>query len=349
MANGEQKYLSPEETAMFCEQVALILKSGILLFDGIGVLCESYADGKYADQFKKLGAVVKETGSLYEAVKAVGIFPPYMVNSIRISERAGTSDQVVASLAAYYSREGQTRRAVKNAIAYPLVLLAMMALVIVVLVVRVMPIFSEVFANLGSGMSDTSIRIMNFGIAAGQVVLGLVALVLVIAAVLYLMYRLGRRRQVMALISKVIPAVGGIREKTTAVRFASVMSMMMSSGFPLEEAIGMIPDVLSDEDAKQKVRACLDRMEKGESFPQAVEATRIFDGIYNKMVRMGYMVGQTDSVMNKLAVIYEDEIDDSIRKLVSLIEPSMVAVLSVVIGAVLLAVMLPLASILSSL
>ena len=346
--NARKKYLPPDEIAMFCEQVALILKSGIPLHDGVEALCDNYKDTKYGDMFKQLDATVKETGSLGEAVAAVGIFPPYMVNTVKIGERAGTADAVMEALALYYAREGQMKRAVKNAITYPLVLIAMMALVIAVLVAKVLPIFTQVFANLGTNMSDSSVAIMNFGLAAGQTVLILVGAVIVIAAVMFILFKTTMHDKIMDFVCKIFPPVADIRAKTAAGRFASVMSMMVSSGFPLEEALRLIPAVLSDEMAKRKVAKCSEMMENGESFPAAVEACGIFAGIHNKMIRVGFMSGQMDNVMSKLAGIYEEEIDDSIRRMVSLIEPTLVAVLSVIIGAVLLAVMLPLASIMSS-
>jgi len=349
-ANTKQrKYLPPDEIAMFCEQVALVLKSGIPLHDGVEALCENYKDARYGDKFEILDQVVRETGSLGEAVDAVGIFPPYMVNTVKIGERAGTTDSVMEALGAYYAREGQIKRAVKNAITYPLVLIAMMAIVIVVLVIEVLPIFTQVFRNLGTEMSESSVAIMNFGLAAGQTVLVLVAAIIVIAAVLFILYKTRLRDQVMTFIRKIFSPIAEITKKTSAGRFASVMAMMMSSGFPLEEALSLIPEVLSDEEAKKKVAKCRELMAEGVSFPLAVETCGIFEGIYSKMIRVGFVAGQMDSVMVKLATIYEDEIDDSIRRMVSLIEPTLVAVLSIIIGAVLLAVMLPLASIMSSL
>ena len=343
-----KKYLPPDETAMFCEQVALILKSGIPLHDGVEALCDNYKDSRYGEQFKLLDKVVKETGSLGDAVEAVGIFPPYMVNTLKIGERAGTTDSVMEALELYYAREGQIKRSVKNAITYPLVLVAMMAMVIVVLVIKVLPIFTQVFRNLGTEMSASSVAIMNFGLAAGQTVLILVGAVIIAAAVIFILYKTSMRERVMIFLCKIFRPIAEITKKTSAGRFASVMAMMMASGFPLEEALALIPEVLSDEAAKKKVAKCRELMDGGESFPSAVEDCGIFEGIHGKMIRVGFVAGQMDNVMEKLAGIYEEEIDDSIRRMVALIEPTLVAVLSVIIGAVLLAVMLPLASILSS-
>lgn len=348
MNEKSRKYLPPEEIAMFCEQVALILKSGIPLFDGIDALCQNYKDTKYGDKFTLMNEKVKETGSLYEALELVGIFPPYMVNTVKIGEQAGTVDSVMESMSIYYMRDAKIKHAVKNAITYPIVLVAMMALVVGVLVVKVLPIFSQVFRNLGTDMSATSLAIMNFGLAAGRIVLIVVCALVLAAGIIFLLTKTSKKDSVLRFLGRIFPPVNELYSKTAAARFSSVMSMMLHSGFPLESALSLIPDVLSDKTAKDKVAVCQKLMQEGESFPAAVEACGIFEGIHSKMVRVGFMAGQLDSVMDKLADIYNEDVDNSISRMVSLIEPTLVGILSVIIGAILLAVMLPLASIMSS-
>lgn len=345
---ANKKYLPPEETAMFCEQMALVLKSGIPLYDGVEALSANYGATKFGSVFEKLNDLVKETGSLYEAVSQVDIFPPYMVNSIKVGERAGTLERVMEALAQYYNRESQVRGAIRHAITYPLVLIALMAVIIVVLVIKVLPVFTTVFRNLGTEMSDSSLAVMNFGLAAGKGVLILVALVMAVALVIFLLMRTSKREAVTRFFTRHIRPIGNIRRKLSAGRFASVMSMMLASGFPQEEALNLASDVLNDPDAKEKVITCLSMIEQGESFPDAIAKVNMFDPIYTKMIQMGYRTGQMDNVMEKLSTIYEQEMDDSIRRIVSLIEPTLVGILAVIIGAVLLAVMLPLASIMSA-
>lgn len=345
---SRKKYLSPEETAMFCEQIVLVLKAGIPLYDGVETLCATYQNSRYGDTFRLLDSRMKETGSLYEALEAVDIFPPYMVHTIKIAEQAGTMEAVMQGLALYYRREAQIKKAIRHAISYPLVLVAMMSAVIVVLVVRVLPIFQQVFRNLGTAMSDTSVAIMNFGLAAGTAVLVLVVVLLLAALIIFLLLRTRYRERVQAFLGRMFPLLGEIRQKTAAARFSSVMAMMLSSGFPMDEAMAMVPEVLDDSGAKAQVENCRKQMQEGVSFPDAVEASGIYSGMQEKMIRVAYMAGQMDTAMYRLAEMNNEELDDGIRRIVSMIEPALVALLSVIIGAVLLAVMLPLASILSS-
>ena len=134
-------------------------------------------------------------------------------------------------------------------------------------------------------------------------------------------------------------------DKVSASRFAAVMAMMLKSGYPLDESLKLVSGVIADEDVAARVRTCREKMAAGhESFADAVEQLHIFQPLHERMIRVGAAAGQVDGVMKKLAEIYEDEADDAITHAVSIIEPTLVALMSVVIGAILLAVMLPLLS-----
>jgi type IV pilus assembly protein PilC len=162
-----KKRLPLDECALFCEQVSLILSAGIPLYDGVEALADSFDDTQSKEAFRKLDADVKETGSLYQATRRAGIFPDYMVGMIHIGEQTGKLDSVMRALSEYYLREDKIRRAIRSAVTYPLGLIAMMAIVIIVLVARVLPIFERVYANLGSSLSASTNAVMRCGMGTG--------------------------------------------------------------------------------------------------------------------------------------------------------------------------------------
>ena len=136
--------------------------------------------------------------------------------------------------------------------------------------------------------------------------------------------------------------------KLASSRVASVMSMMLSGGFPLDEALDMVPAVLDDAIAREKVSEMRKKVADGKPFADAVVESELFDEFYSGLIRTSAAVGTTDVMMEKVAAEYENRVEDGIASLVSIIEPTLVAVLSIVIGAVLLSVMLPMAGIISS-
>lgn len=348
MAN-RVKYLPTDEIAMFCEQVAMLLKSGIALYDGIEALCQNYAQTRYGDKFDRLNETMKRTGSLYEAVRALEIFPPYLVEMVRIGEEAGTLERVMQGLAQYYTREYQVRVTIRNAVTYPLLMVALMAVVVAVLVVQVLPMFSEVLRNLGGDLPASVAARMNAGMGAGALVLILMALVLLVVMTVALMLRTSKRERVLSFLQRTIRPLRFISDKLAAGRFASVMAMLIGSGFPLEQALKLVPGALTSGAVRDRVERIHAQVEAGRPFADAVEEARLFEPVHSKMIRVGYLTGQTETVMERLSAQYQEVVDDAIRRLVSSIEPTLVAVLSIVIGGILLAVILPLASLMSSL
>jgi type IV pilus assembly protein PilC len=334
--------LSADELSILCEQVALILRSGLPLHDGVEALCDNYRGTRYAQRFDRMHGTVLATGSLYRGLVDAGIFPTYLREMANIGERTGELDNVMGGLALYYQREAKIRRAVVNAIAYPLILIAMMGTLVAVLIGGVLPIFDGVFRSMGV---DTATNPwLNAGVGTGKVVL--VAAAAVIAAVLLtlLLIRLDRSGKVRQAVLSCVPALRRTRDKVSASRFAAVMAMMLKSGFPLDESLKLVSGVIADEDVAARVRTCREKMAQGIRFADAVEQLNIFQPLHERMIRVGEVTGQVDGVMKKLAEIYEDEADDAITHAVSIIEPTLVALMSVVIGAILLAVMLPLLS-----
>lgn len=348
MEKQKKNRLPAVEVSLFCRQAAMILQSGIPLYDGIEVMYRNYKETEYGEAFRVIYEGVRSGGTLYEGVKAAGFFPDYMVNMVRVGEMAGKLDDVLESLGGYYEKEDRLRSAIKSAVVYPLVLVVMMAVVISILVIKVLPVFSEVFRSMGTGLTGTSAALLAGGVVIGRVVLVVVMAGLLGALALYLMWRTGGREKVLALGSRLLPPIRVLRQKQTAQRFAAVTSMVMASGYSLESALELIPDLLPDARNAKKARVCTAAMAQNGDFAAAVEQAELFSPLYLKMIRVGVEAGRTDQVLDRVARIYETEVEEGIQGLVSWIEPALVGILTLAIGGILLSVMLPLVSIMAS-
>ncbi|MEG2859743.1 MAG: type II secretion system F family protein [Clostridia bacterium] len=348
MRKSAGREIAPEEISVFCEQIALMLGAGMALYDGVEALADNYHDAREYPMYRAISEHVIETGSLYEAIKQTGRFPRYMVEMTHVGERTGKLEQVMQGLATYYTAESRVKKSVSSAVAYPIVLGLMLTCVIALLLVRVLPIFDQVLGGMGANVGGASGMLMSFGMNVGKGVM--IAVLLLIVAVLTAVIGLKTRyrRGVMRMVRKLCPPIDRLARRMSASRVAQVMSMMLGSGFPMEEALQVIPTILTDEDARDRLIQVEDAMNRGVSFPDALDQTGLFDKLHSRMIHMGYVAGQTDQVMTKIARIYEEDVDDGISGLISVIEPSLVAVLSVVIGSILLSVMLPMAGVISS-
>ncbi len=334
--------MDAEELSIFCEQLALIQRSGLPLQEGMDALSENYRQTRMAERFEALRQSVLATGSLYRSITDVGIFPLYMREMVLIGERSGEMDTVLEGLAQYYHREAKIHSAILNAITYPLILITIMAALITVLISQVLPIFEDVFRSMGI---DTSADPwIGAGLTAGRVVLIVAGALIMLTLLSLLAIRLDHSGRFRAHLFHWIAPLKRMEEKINASRFASVMAMMMKSGLPLDESLRLVTNVVDSNDVGDKVEQCRLQMEQGLSFPDAVERLGIFEPLHSRMIRLGFQAGQGETVLAKIATLYEDDVDEAIVRAVSTIEPTLVALMSVIIGAILLSVMLPLLS-----
>jgi type IV pilus assembly protein PilC len=346
--NTTQKTLPPDETALFCEQVAMVLKAGIPLGDGMETLARSYAGSRYGARFESMRDELERRGTFSEALAAAGIFPSYLLAMMRIGERSGKLDEVMASLANYYQWEAQIKSSVKSAILYPSVLVMMLAVVIAILVISVLPVFQRVFDSLGLAANSSASAAMQIGVGVGKGMLILVGVFAVALIAFGILLRTNKRESVLAFLSKLLPPVRRVNARLSTARYASALSMMLSAGYPVEDAMQLAPSVVADEKHRRQAERAREHLLSGGSFADAAEKSGLFEPMHEKMIRFGTAAGKLDAVMDKLSGIYMTEADDAIHNVIAMIEPTLVAVLSIVIGGILLSVMLPLLSVLSA-
>ena len=346
MAGKGKRALDSAELSSFCSQVALILSAGLPLYDGMETLAETTKGSEYADLYESASKGVNETGSLYQALRQDDRWPTYLVEMTGIGEQTGQLENVMNGLSDYYAREDRIRSSVISAITYPMMLGVMLVLIIAIMLWKVLPVFKRVLNSMGAELSGSGSALMNLGSTIGWVVLGLVGLVVLLVIIGALLMKTSARDTVMGIVRRIFPPVRNLSMKLASSRVASVLSMMLSSGFPTNEAFRLMPSVLSDGEAAEKVQGIRKELDSGEAFADAISHSKLFDGLHDRMIRMGVAAGREDQVMAKIADLYEEQVEDGISRLVSIIEPTLIAMLAVVIGAVLLSVMLPMAGIL---
>ena len=189
---------------------------------------------------------------------------------------------------------------------------------------------------------------MRIGVGVGKGMLILVGVFAVVLALVGILLRTNRRESVLALLSRVIPSVRRVNARLSTARYASALSMMLTAGYPLEDTMQLAPSVVTDERHKRQAELAQRELLAGGDFAGAIEKSKLFDPMHEKMIRFGTAAGKLDAVMEKLSGIYMGEADDAIHGVIAMIEPTLVAVLSIVIGGILLSVMLPLLSVLSA-
>lgn len=340
--------LSNGELSAFCMQIALMLGAGLPVHDGMEALSEAARGSADGENYAHIAARLQETGSLSAALRQDGGWQGYLVEMIAIGERAGCLEDVMNALAAHYDREARISGALRSAIAYPAVLCVMLLAILLIMVAKVLPIFRRVLGGMGVMMNAYGEWMMRAGSIIGWAMLGLIFILLALAAVCVLLLRTGAREKTLRFLNRCLPPLRRLNRRICAARAASVLSMLLSGGFPMEDALEMIPGALEDCAAAAKVEQVRARMAAGESFADALSQSRLFDPLHSRMIRMGAAAGREDQVMETVARACEEAVEDGVARMLSIIEPTLTAFLCVVIGMALLSVMLPMAGVISS-
>ncbi len=345
--NMSTKELSYSELSSLCEQLGLILGSGITVVEGFYIMLEESTTDDAKTLFENIINELEIGVPLSDALISAKIFPSYMTNMIKIGEVSGRLETVFKSLAHYYAREDSLRTTIKHSIIYPIIMVGMMLLVIIVLLVNVMPIFSSVFEQLGSEITGFSKLLLDIGaVISNSFVVLLVVLGVIAAAVLFSIFT-AKGKELSAKFKENFFLTRNIVENIAIVRFAGGLSLMLSSGLDIDESLKMVKEMVTNSTLNKKITSLQNALDNGDPFSKALIENKIFVGVYARMIAVGFKTGQVDSVMESISKRYDEDITRRLENVISIIEPTIVAVLSIVVGAILLSVMLPLMNIIS--
>jgi type IV pilus assembly protein PilC len=345
----KKKMLSAEELFAFSDEMGMLIAGGISSLEGITLMLEEAEREEEKELLKQMQDVILSTNSLAAAIEDTGVFPDYYVYMLRMGEQTGKTDEVLASLSRHYQREYEIYQAIRSAVSYPLLMVGMMLVIIIVLVTRIMPIFARVFEQLGTEMSGISGGILAIGNFISDYAVVFLVLLFVIVAVGWYLAGTDRGRVHLKNMAYHFKGFGRIANKIAVSRFASGMSMTVASGMDMVQAVELAGQLVEAPGFEDKLDKCKKELSESMDIGAAFSASGIFNGLYGRMAVLAAKTGNLEQVMEKIAVTYQEEADDEIHDMISVVEPTLVIVLSVVVGLILLSVMLPLLSIMTGL
>ena len=340
--------LTMSEKYMFCNQMAMILESGFSLNQGVTMVYEEMDDKNIKGVLQEVAKYLDEQVSFSEAIDLTKAFDDYMVNLVKVGETSGNLDDVMQSLSEYYARIDDITNKLKQALTYPIILIIMMVVVVGIIVFKVLPIFKDVLNGLGSDLSSYANSFMEFGQIFSLICFAvlLVLVIVIIAGYLY------QRVTHVNVLSNVVQKSFLTRKLSRALNKAQItyaLSLFISSGYDLQEAMKFVPKLVDDKQLRANLEKCNEDLINGDSFVEVIKKYQIYQGMQLNMIQVGFKTGQVDIIMKQLSNSFREEVSRAIDQFLNIIEPTIVTLLSLVVGIVLMSVMLPLISIMSSL
>ena len=334
------KPYSCSELSAFCLQVSLLLEAAVPLDEGFSIMAEDAADEKERQMLLYMSEGAELGDPCFKIFKDTGVFPDYVIRMAKLGQETGTLDQMMKSLSDYYEKEDRLIKTLKNAVRYPAMMILMLLVVLFVLFVKVMPIFSKVYEQLGA-----EIRLGGTFSGAALVLSAVIAVVMAgVAAASKMGIRIGIADKITTEIKNRSKIAHAIAKR----RFTSVLSLTLRSGLEFEKGLELAGELAENDRIAEQVKKCEEKLELGESYYEALKETGMFSGFYIQMIKVGTRSGHLDSVMEEISNDYEEITDTAIDNMIARFEPTIVAVLAVSVGLVLLSVMLPLAGVLSA-
>jgi len=340
--------LNDSELSTFAGQLAMILHSGISTLEGVMILKEDMPAGEGQDTLNTVYEALEETGELAESMRKSEVFPDYFIKMTEIGERSGTLEEVMDSLSTYYDRQNTLFRSVKDALTYPLILIGMLFAVLIVLMTQVMPVFEQVFEQLGievSGVTGTVFTIGNI-MQGGSAVLIIFFVALVIAGLAALRSQSFRAR--MFSVIGHIPFVKTVYRLLACARFSNALALALHSGLDMGESFELASGLTDQPEFQERLKAASEQIDQGTELGEALRDAEVFSGLNARMVSLGFRTGSAETALNKISVRCQEDADERIQSAVGALEPTLTAILSVLTGLILVSVMLPLLSVMAN-
>ncbi|MEG0264759.1 MAG: type II secretion system F family protein [Erysipelotrichaceae bacterium] len=337
------KKLHAEEMSLFAKELALVLKAGIPLNSGISTIHEQ--DPAKMDYVLIIEKELLNGSSFYEAIETTQCFDHYFLEMVKVGEKSGHLDDVMDALASYYERMDDIHLKIREVLFYPMILILMMLVVIGVIVIKVLPIFQNALSSIGSQLSPISTFLMDLGILLGRYGF-IVLLIFCLVSGVYIFVKFKRNQNDDPLESFVFASLSN---KIASAKVSYVMSLLLSSGYDIDEMFEMMTQLIHHPSTKDKLLKCRQLIQENSSVEDALLTTHLFTGLYERMITIGFKSGNGEEVMKHVSNLYEKDVDNAVIHYLNIMEPSIVALCSIVIGVILLSVMLPLLSIMQAL
>ena len=244
---------------------------------------------------------------VFEALEKTESFPDYVIKMAKLGDQTGTLDQMMESLSVYYDKEDRMIRNIRNAITYPIMMVLMLLVVLFVLFTRVMPIFEEVYEQLGAQISPVSQAAIRLGGAFSGIALAAAALAAAVVLGLYIASKFGKKVHVVETVMERFKRSNKTALLVAKRRCSSVLALTLKSGLELEKGIELAKELANNSKIHEYLTKCKDDLDIGKTYDEAMKESGLFNGFQIQMIKVGNRSGRLDTVMEDISRGYEEK------------------------------------------
>jgi len=348
----QRRKVKPKILMIFTRQLATLIDSGLPLLRGLNVLAKQERDAVLKNTINKLAESVQGGSTFSESLAQYPlIFNDLYVNMVKAGEVGGVLELVLTRLAEFQEKAAKIKNKVAAAMVYPLIVMTMAIAIMGFLLVFIVPKFEAIFHDM---LGDRPLpAITTFVITVSRFVQGhwlvLVALFFALVAGYKFANRTAKGKATLDRVKLRFPLFGDIIRKTAISRFSRTLGTLVTSGVPILQALNITRETASNMVIARAIGQVHESVKEGESIVQPLEASAAFPPMVVSMIDVGEETGQLPEMLLKIADVYDDEVDNSVAAMTAALEPIMIVFLAVVVGTIVIALFLPLISIIQGL
>lgn len=362
---GASGRVSTKQMTQFTRQLSTLMDAGLPILRSLRILEQQQKPGTLRVALRYVAEDVEGGATLSEAMaRHPKVFDRLYCNMIAAGETGGVLDVILQRLADFMEKAQKLKRKVIGAMVYPAAVISFAFLIVAGIMYFVVPKFKAIFVDFNTTLPGVTVMLMSMsdfmvGVSRGpndeEIPMVLPGWVYIVASpvVILVFWKLTRRfeggRYALDVFKLKIPILGNILQKTAVARFTRTLGTLISAGVPILEAISITKDTSGNEVYVRALSRVHDSIREGESFAGPLKATKVVDNLVVNMVDVGEETGDLDKMLTKVADNYDDEVETLVASLVSMLEPVMVIVLGGIVGFIVIALFLPMVSLVNSL
>jgi type IV pilus assembly protein PilC len=337
-----QPRVTGKDKVVFTRQFSTMIDAGLPLVQGLNILAEQSENRTLKRILKEVTQDVEGGSTLAEGMKKhPKVFDDLFVNLVAAGEAGGILDTILQRLASYIEKSEKLKSRIKSALTYPLVVISIAIIIIAIILIFVIPVFQEMFSSFGQALPGPTQLVVDMSDFMKDnvhwVIIGIIAFF--VGLKLFRRGDFGKRQTDNLLLH--MPLIGDLIRKSAVARFTRTLGTMVKSGVPILDALEIVAKTAGNVIVEEVVYDVRASIAEGQTIAEPLSETTVFPAMVVQMISVGEATGALDSMLEKIADFYEDEVDTAVEALTSMLEPILMVFLGGSIGGLVIAMYLP--------
>ena len=339
------KKVKPRDLSVFCRQFVSITQAGVPMKEALQMLSEQTENKWLKRAISEVLLNVEKGNTLVDSMRSQpDIFPPMLVNMVEAGEQSGSLEMAFSRMAVHFEKEAKLKATIKKATIYPIILVIAAIGVIAVMLLFVIPIFIDMFADLDIEMPALTMFVMNSSKWMTSHWYVLLAIIVGVVVAYKLIYRTTQGRLTIDRIKMKMPLFGKLTVKTACSQFARTMSTLLMSGISTIDALETTSKIVNNIHYTNAMLKAREEVMKGVPLSEPLEASGIFPPMVYHMTGIGEETGNVEEMLEKMADYYDEEVEMTTQSVLAAMEPIIILFMALIIGTLVIAVIWPIAS-----